>query len=184
MTKRLLFVFIPIALILLAVCVARADYSTRDAVLVARACVHEATWAGGIDGTNDCGGIIQVVESRREERESFASALARTMPRFNRRSTDRAWVHAFGLRPVRRDPPGWPSLVPASNFSERWQSVLARVQGLLGEREPLPCVEQPSRWFGRRTDHERLEAVLATGEWREADCGPTRNAFLYAVDVE
>lgn len=160
-------------------------YARTDALLAARACVHEATWAGRVGGTSDCGGIIQVVNARRGEHETFAATLARTMPRFTAGTTSRAWVHGLlATSRQRAAPPGWPFPNPVTHYRDAWRGVYERVRGYMTGAEPLPCEEEPSRWFGRRTDSHYLDAALATGMWREAHCGETRNAFLYHTDVD
>jgi len=156
-------------------------YSRRDVLLAAQACVHETTWAGA--ATGDCGGIVQVVEARRAEHERFEVALARTMPRFYAGTTSRAWTRGLRAGPI-TTLPGWAAPVPASAYTDEWHEVYVRTANFMLGREALPCAETPRRWFGRATDHEALERTLATGEWREAHCGETRNAFLYSVDVD
>lgn len=153
-----------------------------DGLLAAQACVHEATWGGARSG--DCGGIIQVVETRRRPGETFSSALRRTMPRFARGATDRAWVSELPYGPLTRDPVRWPFRVPAAHYSDAWRAVLHRVSEYMHGLEPMPCTPAPSAWFGRRTDGNVLAARLDSGRWREADCGETANAFLYAIDVD
>jgi hypothetical protein len=156
-----------------------------DALLASQACAHESTFRGGHGGTFDCGAQIQVVQARRREDETFAHALRRTMPRFAARTTSRSWVHGLPPGPLRADPPGWPYQYAAMHDSEAWHSVFSRVNDFLGGVEPLPCAERPEMWFGRRVDHEALEARLASGRWRETDCNPggnpqtqTLNAYL------
>lgn len=156
-------------------------YSRRDVLLAAQACVHETTWAGATTG--DCGGIVQVVEARRAEHERFEAALARTMPRFYAGTTSRAWSRALRAGPI-TTLPGWRASVPARAYSDHWHEVYVRTANFMLGREALPCAETPRRWFGRATDHEALERALASGQWAEAHCGETRNAFLYAVDVD
>lgn len=158
-------------------------YTPADALLAARACVHESTWVGGA-ATNDCGGIIQVAEMRRRPTETFAQALRRTMPRFAAGATDRAWVLGLPAAPMTRNPQGWPFQVSAQHFDGAWHAVYARVVGYMRGREPLPCSPEPSRWFGRQTDGHHLAAALDSGMWREAECGPSANAFLYGVDID
>jgi hypothetical protein len=143
--------------------------------------VHETTWAGATTG--DCGGIVQVIEARRAEHERFESTLARTMPRFYSLRTTRAWTRALRAGPIASTLPRWASPVPPSAYSDEWHAVYTRTANFMLRREALPCAETPLRWFGRATDHEALERTLASGAWREANCGETRNAFLYAVDA-
>ena len=159
-------------------------FTPRDALEAARACVHEATWAGGVGGSADCGGIIQVVETRRRTDESFLSALHRTMPRFAAHSTDRSWVHFLETRVMRDNPPGWPFNVGVQHYDSAWHSVYRRVTGFMHGTEALPCEPDPVGWFGRETDSHALAARLATGLWREAVCGETHNAFIYPLDPE
>lgn len=152
-------------------------FTRSDRVVAAQACVHEATWAGATR-TGDCGGIIQVVMERRHRGESFEAALARTMPRFYAGTTSRAWVRALAWGPLRHDPPGWPEgAPPASHYDDSWRGVNARVEHYVEGLEPLPCLPTPRHWFGRRTDHDALAAMLDRG-WCEARCGETANAFL------
>lgn len=158
-------------------------FAPSDALLAARACVHESTWAGG-SSTNDCGGIIQVAENSRRDGETFAQALRRRMPHFAAGTTDRRWVHGLPAGPLARDPQGWPFRVPAHHFDEAWHAVYSRVVGYMRGREPLPCSPEPTRWFGRQTDGRHLAAALDSGLWREADCGPSANAFLYGIDPD
>ena len=159
-------------------------YSLADALLAAQACVHEATWAGGRGGTADCGGIIQVAEHSRAPGETFSSALRRRMPRFAAGTSDRAWVLGLPAGPLRVAPAGWPFRVPARHYAPAWSGVFARVSDYMHEREPLPCSPEPMGWFGRETDGDALAARLATGLWRESDCGTTHNAFVYQIDPD
>lgn len=156
----------------------------EDVLYAAQACVHESSWRGGLGGTFDCGAQISVFLERRRTGEHFREVIARTMPRFARGSTSRAWVLSLPAGPLREDPPGWPAGYPARHDSDAWHGVFARVEGFLRGREPLPCTDV-EQWFGRRTDSERLSAMLATGRWIEADCNPsgalatqTLNAYL------
>lgn len=158
-----------------------APYSYRftvgDRLQAARACVHEATWAGS-ERTADCGGIIQVVMERRHRGETFTEALARTMPRFAAGITSRSWTLHLPSGPLRLDPEGWPYDYPARVHDEAWLATNTRVQNYMRGVEPLPCSPTPRRWFGRETDGEALRATLAGGRWCEAICGESRNAFL------
>jgi len=154
-------------------------WTRADGLLAAQACVHEADMIS----LNDCGGIIQVIENSRAVGESFSHALRRRMPRFAAGTTDRAWVSGLAWGPI-TTLEGWPFLVPARHYSDAWHGVLARVNAYMHGLEPLPCAPEPSSWFGRQTDGNVLAARLASGRWREAECGETRNAFLYAVDVD
>jgi len=164
----------------------RPRFTSDDGILAARACVHEATWAGAV--TNDCGGMIQVVETRRREHETFSAALRRTMPRFSAGRTARAWVLSLPAGPLTADPIGWPYPYEASTHAREWRGVYERVRDFMQGARALPCAPEPSMWFGRVTDSRALEARLSSGLWREAECGEgtarTRNAFLYGVDPD
>lgn len=157
-------------------------FTREDGLLAARACVHEATWAGA--RTGDCGGMIQVVEARRRDGEPFASALRRTMPRFSAGATARAWTLRLPAGPMHADPIGWPYPHAARVHDAEWLAVFSRVRDYMSGTLPLPCTPEPSAWLGRATDGDVLAARLATGFWREADCGETRNAFLYRYDPD
>lgn len=165
-------------------------FSRSDAVLASRACVHEATFAG--ETTGDCGGIIQTVQSRRRAGETFSHALERTMPRFAAHTTDRSWVHDLRAELTTGNPEGWPFRYSfharrgpeGRSDAQRWNAVYLRVSRFMHGEEPLPCNPEPRAWYGRRTDGNVLAERLATGRWREAACGVTRNAFLYAVDPD
>lgn len=151
-------------------------YTAADALDGSRACVSEATWLGG--SSPECGGIIQVVESRRHEGESFRSALHRTMPRFFGGRTDRLWALRLEFGPIRQNPEGWPYTYGAAHHSHDWHEVYERVTEYMNGTRPLPCSPQPSSWLGRETDGHVLADRLASG-WREVDCGgPTVNAFI------
>ena len=170
-----------IALLLLLPSVASA-YSDADAHLLARACVHESDWYGGT--YNDCGGMLQVIEQRRASGETFRSALLRTMPRFARGTTDRPWPMGLPNGPIVRNPAGWAAPSGASVYSGRWERVLARVRSFMSSAEPLPCDARPWHWFSPRTDGRQITDRLFSGQWRVADCGMTRNVFMYRVDVD
>lgn len=159
-----------------------------DALLAARACVHESTWAGGRGGTFDCGAQIQVIQTRRHDGETFSHTLLRTMPRFAAHTTSRSWVHYLPEGPIRGEVLGWPFHYPARHDSDAWGSVFSRVSDFMLGREALPCAQPPEQWFGRRVDHEALQARLDSGRWVEADCNPggaaetqTLNAYLTRV---
>lgn len=152
-------------------------FTRGDLTLASQACVHEATWAGA-SITGDCGGILQVVMSRRHEHERFEDALRRTMPRFYAGATTRSWTRHLPFGPIRVNPPGWPYEYPASHHSEDWHAVNIRVSHYMRGEEALPCSPEPVRWFGRTTDHAQLVSALARG-WEEAECGESRNVFLY-----
>lgn len=161
-----------------------------DALLESRACAHESTFEGGVGGTYDCGAQIQVIQTRRRPGETFSHALLRTMPRFAAHTTSRSWVHYLPDGPIRGDVLGWPYPYPARHDSERWHSVYQRVSDFMLGREPLPCAQSPEQWFGRRVDHEALQARLDSGRWVEADCNPggspetqTLNAYLTRVRI-
>lgn len=160
----------------------------EDALLAARACAHESTFAGGRGGTFDCGAQVQVIQTRRHEHETFSHALLRTMPRFAAHSTSRSWVHYLPDGPIRGEVHGWPYPYPARHDSDRWHSVFLRVSDFMLGREGLPCEAPPEQWFGRETDSEALQGRLATGRWVETDCNPggrpetqTLNAYLARV---
>jgi len=156
-------------------------WTQADGLLAAQACVHEATWAGV--STNDCGGIIEVVETRRREGETFSSALRRTMPRFTTGRTDRSWALHLPFGPITRNPEGWPFPVGARLHSSAWAGVMARVHGYMRDGVPLPCTPAPSSWMGPGPDGHVIAERLASGRWRTSECGETRNVFLYQVDV-
>jgi hypothetical protein len=162
---------------------AQARYSTADMRLETMACIHEASWSGGLGGTNDCGGQIQVVENSRRTGESFGAALRRRMPRFAARTTDRSWV--WHLRPgLREDPPGWPFRVHAQHYDAAFHSVYRRVERFMTGAEPLPCDGDPITWLGRRIDGHVIEDRLASGQWAEVDCGRTENWFGVELDID
>ena len=169
----------------------RLPHVTRDdALMASRACAHESTFRGGRGGTFDCGAQIQVIQTRRGEHETFTHALLRTMPRFAAHTTDRSWVHALPAGPISGDIPGWPYAYPARHDSDAWHSVYQRVSDFMLGREALPCAQPPEQWFGRRVDHEALQARLDSGRWMEADCNPggahetqTLNAYLTRVRI-
>jgi len=142
-----------------------------DYLLASQACVHENSWRGGIGGTFDCGAQIQVFLTRRFAHEPLAHVIARLMPRFTARTTDRSWVLELPYGPLREDPPGWPALYPARHDDDAWHAVVLRVRGFLSGREPLPCARAPEAWFGRYVDHEAIEHRLTLG-WEEIDCNP------------
>jgi hypothetical protein len=152
-------------------------FTSADRVYAAQACVHEATWAGA-ELTGDCGGILQVAMERRHRGESFADALARTMPRFAAGITSRAWTLRLPPGPLRVNPEGWPYDYPARHHDDAWLAVNLRVGRYMRGAEPLPCSPTPRRWFGRVTDGDALARTLAEGRWCEARCGESRNAFL------
>ena len=178
------------------------EFTHRDRLLGAQACVHEASWAGG-QRTHDCGGILQVVMARRrlERRtadgrltrraETFEEALARTMPRFYARTTTRAWVRELPAGPITRNPPSWPAAwsVPARRYSDSWHNSFRRTSMYMDGVEPLPCFPTPRQWFGRAVDHEAIARAIAAG-WAESDCGEpapgeehaTVNAMLYELE--
>lgn len=158
-------------------------YSQADGLLAAQACVSEATWAGAAT-TNDCGGIIAVVEARRGEHETFSAALRRTMPRFTAGTTDRIWALHLPYGPITQNPQGWPYAYGARRHSDQWRAVVDRVRGYMLEGVALPCSPQPISWLGRRTDGHVLAGRLDSGHWRESSCGATQNAFLYMTDVD
>lgn len=156
-----------------------------DALLESRACAHESTFRGGIGGTFDCGAQIQVIQTRRRPGETFSHTLLRTMPRFAAHTTSRSWVHGLPDGPIRGEVVGWPYAYPARHDSAAWGSVFARVTAFMRGREPLPCAQPPEQWFGRRVDHDALQARLDSGRWVETDCNPggapetqTLNAYL------
>lgn len=169
----------------------RLPHVTRaDALLAARACVHESTFRGGHGGTFDCGAQIQVIQTRRHEGETFSHTLLRTMPRFAAHTTSRSWVHYLPDGPIRGEVLGWPYAYPARHDSDAWGSVFGRVSDFMLGREALPCEDPPEQWFGRRVDHEALQARLDSGRWRETNCNPTGvpetqtlNAYLTRVRV-
>lgn len=176
---------LPVALVLAALFITPARsqaprWTRADGLLAAQACVHEASFSS----LTDCGGIIQVVETRRAEGETFSAALRRTMPRFARGATDRAWTGELPYGPLTQNPAGWPFQVSARHYSSAWHNVVERVSAYMHELEPLPCSPEPSSWFGRRTDGNVLAEHLASGLWREAECGETVNAFLVRLDVD
>lgn len=159
-------------------------YTQADGLAAARGCVSESTWRGGSE-TQDCGGIIQVVESRRAPGEAFTAAIRRTMPRFFGGRTDRLWALHLPYGPITENPEGWPYAYGAAHHSAQWRTVMDRVRGYMLEGVALPCSPQPSSWLGRETDGHVLREHLDSGLWRESDCGgPTVNAFLYRVDVD
>jgi hypothetical protein len=176
-------------LVFLADCLASTVHSQAsrwtqdDGLLAAQACVSEATWDGA-SSTSDCGGIIQVVEARRGEHETFAAALRRTMPRFFGGRTDRIWALHLPFGPIVRNPEGWPYTYGAAHHSRQWAAVMARVHGYMREGVPLPCSPAPISWLGRETDGHVLADRLSSGAWLESSCGETRNAFIYQVDLE
>ena len=153
-----------------------ADVTQEDILKATQGCVHETTWAGG--HTNDCGGIVQVIQNSRRPGETFSSAISRRMPRFFGRTTNRTWVLDLQPGPVQDDPQGWPYDVPMSAFSSEWNRVYTRTRGFMTGVHALPCRRQPIRWFGRVTDADRLAAALASGDWVDAECGNSRNVFL------
>jgi len=159
------------------------DIVAADIVRASQACVHETTWAGRESGTVDCGGIVQVIQNSRRPGESFTRALARRMPRFFHGTTDRSWVLGLRPGPVRANPIGWPYAVSMRAFDSEWNSVYARTRGFMLGTEALPCTLEPVRWFGRTTDSAHLAAALESGNWVEAQCGESRNAFLAPAPV-
>lgn len=152
------------------------DVSQEDILMATQGCVHETTWAGG--HTNDCGGIVQVIQNSRRPGESFSSAISRRMPRFFGGRTNRTWILGLQPGPVEDSPEGWPWDIPMSEFSSEWNAVYSRVREYMTGVRSLPCRRPPIRWFGRVTDAARLAAALASGNWVDAECGNSRNVFL------
>lgn len=159
-----------------------ARYTRTEVLWVARLCVHETTWRGGIGegATTDCGGIYQVILNRMAPGETISGTLSRITPRFWRGTTTRSWTRHLIAGPIREDPPGWPENWPdARVFNQRWRAVYTRTRDFMEGREPLPCEGRVEHWFGRETDSERLAEWLSNGRWVEATCrGSQRNAFL------
>lgn len=155
-------------------------WTQSDGLFASQACVHEADF----DSLGDCGGIIQVVESRRRSGETFSAALRRTMPRFTAGRTDRVWALHLPYGPITENPEGWPYTYGAAHHSAQWRAVVERVRGYMLGGVALPCSPQPISWLGRQTDGHVLAERLDSGRWRESSCGPTSNAFLYLADVD
>ena len=161
------------------------DFTPFDEVMMSRACVHEATWAGG-ERTNDCGAMLQVILERRRGREPFLTTLARTMPRFTAGITDRSWVLYLppGPIPIGMEIPGWTAGPRPAAYSERWARVRARVHDFMAGVEGLPCEESPFHWFDPDEDGDAIAEHLATGRWAEAECGPVANTYLYRIHLD
>lgn len=161
---------------------ARSDDET-DALWLARICVHETTWAGGLDGVNDCGGIMQVIQNRADGR-AFRTTLSRTAPRFYGGTSTRPWARVLRVG-VLRAPEGWPEAWPSySVYADDFDRVYARSLAFIrGEIAP-PCPGAPRNWLSRTVASDREVArrhVEEIGDWREVDCGETRNAFYEPV---
>lgn len=155
-------------------------------LLSAQLCVHEATWAGA--STNDCGAIVQTIRARQAHwgwRGRFDNALARTAPRFYARRTNRAWTRSLYPEGMRANPLGWPANAPPFGaFAERWQAVYNRTRAFYTGAEALPCAQSPVHWYGPVVDRDALQRRLSDPEWRIADCGETRNVFIYNVELD
>lgn len=166
-------------------------FSATDELWMARACVHETTWAGGRD-TNDCGAMLQTVLLRRAVWEargerggaSFMDALRRTMPRFTAGTTPRAWTGRLPDGPLGGPIPGWTALQPPRAYTERWSRVRARVHEFMTGVESLPCEQDAWHWFDPGEDGNAIAARMSTGLWEEAECGPVRNLYLYRLDID
>lgn len=161
---------------------ARSDDET-DALWLARICVHETTWAGGLPDVNDCGGMMQVIQNRADGR-SFRRTLRRLTPRFYGGRSTRPWARLLTLAD-RQSPEGWPEHWPAfGNYRESWRAVYARSLAFVrGELDP-PCSGAPRNWLSRTHPSDREVArryVEELRRWREVDCGETRNAFYEPV---
>lgn len=186
----------------------RPGLTRTDLLWASRLCAHEATWAGRVDGTADCGGIVQVILNRMVEHEArvqeceaegrdgcggpetFTQRLSYTSPRFWAGTTTRSWARLLPAGPIRGVLAGWPADWPApSNYTARWHSVYTHTHAYMSGREALPCDGTPTHWLGRRTDHDRLQEWLDSGDWREVTCVgegdlQERNAFLERAPTE
>jgi hypothetical protein len=154
-----------------------------DALWLARLCVHETTWAGGLPSVNDCGGIMQVVQNRAGGR-SFERTLRAMTPRFSTGMSTRPWARALRAE-MRQSPEGWPDTWPPfSTFDERWRAVYHRSLAFVrGDLAP-PCAGAPRNWLSRTHPADRALAwrnVEVLRRWRVVDCGETRNEFYEPV---
>lgn len=144
-----------------------------DALLLARICVSEASWA--CMETGDGAAIYHVLRYRAARRGQPWRVAARAYsPRATGTIAPRtprgAWVAQ--LREDGRQPDAWPSRVSWSAYRERWLSVLAEARRVVAEGVASPCAEQPEHWGGR-VDRERARRL----GMRRIECGPTRNDF-------
>lgn len=153
--------------------IAEADVRDRDALALARVCVHEA----GFTSPDDCSAIHAVlarVIERIQGIRTIAAAAELYSPRATGRVTPRTdldrWVQQLNLRATKP---------PAFGYSwelnrPRWIERLEQARRLLAGTESHRC-ELPITHWGAPSGGDLERATRA--RWTRVNCGETRNAF-------
>lgn len=147
---------------------AEVDILELRAVLLARVCVNETSWAQ----TDDCSAIYEVIRRK-------ATLRGRPFEVFilnhNHRTMDRARTHRRWIPWLRGDeqPRYWPYDV---SWEERglpqWRGRLAQAREIVAGIVQHRCLEAPWTW-GNLQDRERARRM----HLRKIDCGNTLNDF-------
>lgn len=166
--KRIMF-----ALTIAVSSTAHASQQDRDALALARVCVHEA----GFMSPDDCSAIHAVlvrVTQRIQGIRTIAAAAELYSPRATGRVTPRTeldrWVQQLNLRATK--PPSfgysWELNRP------RWLERIEQARRLLAGTDTHRC-EAPITHWGAPQGGDLERATRA--RWTRVNCGETRNAF-------
>lgn len=166
---------------------ARADEDiSREGLLLARICAHEAGWDA--HETGDCAAIHEVLwRGAMRHNLSYRAYAYAYSGRALRGETSRAYFAE--LDADGSEPPSWPryvtrrredgavSVLPGPSWSSyryRWLDLLAYAEAIVhdGPDASSPCAEPVHDWGGV-VDMERAERIGLV----VVDCGETRNLF-------
>lgn len=182
-------ILLALVLVLLAAFGARAQEipveASRDGLMLARICAHEAGW--NADESGDCAAIHEVLwRNSRFRGMSYRSLGFAYSGRLLRGETRRSY-HAE-LTADGATPPGWPlgawvadsggltfRAGPAwSNFRPRWLELVAHAEWLVAQDpdDVSPC-EVPVDDWGGAIDAARAERLALI----PVECGDTHNTF-------
>ncbi len=142
-----------------------------DAVLLARTCVSERSWAVE---TAACAAIGAVVRDRMERRGvSFRAALVALAPRLHGCTIDRRrWL--CDLDEDAHRPEGWPRSASWERRRSDWLATLDEAVLIVTGELPSPCAEGTARAWGSTEDLERRRS--RGYRWVPATCGDARFA--------
>jgi hypothetical protein len=161
-----------LALLLGALLCVTTPAAAQDALMLARTCVSERSWA---TETTDCRAIAEVVRSRMDRTgHSFAASLRALAPRLHGGTiTHRRWL--LELDETLRRPPSLGRARWSGMRQDAWEATLEAARAILAGTIPSPCSSRPMAW-GSPEDIRRRER-LSGRTWVPVDCGNTVNRF-------